>query len=268
MIEDRVDHIAMAERAAELKNLAARLDERGRHDEALAAAGESARLYRRLAHRFPVMFGVDAERADALVAPRRGGPTGDSPTASTATDQPGPADEHAVAASPTPATARAAEPPIATGGQPARPRRRPVVSATVAAAAAAVLLGALGATAWALSRPPAPDPVSMKPPPAPAPIRPWTATARVDVAPDGVALRPAPSTAGEPVGRLLVADDVRIQCGEVGRETSTETGERSASWLRTVDGQYVAAVNVDFRGPGTVRNCADGQPPVPVPHHR
>ncbi len=287
MAEDQVDHLAVAEEAVRLNRLAIRQSEEGRRDQALAAAEEAARLYRALAQDFPAMFGPDAERADALAAAIRE----DRPWASTAVPaaarQREPADETTTAGASAPPAARVLDeptavatpepeppvPPAPTTRHPGRSRRRTVVSAAVVVAAVlAVLLGAIGVAGWALSRPHTPTSVPAQapppPPPAAVPARQWTATARIDVAPTGVTLRSAPSTAGTPVGRLTANADVQIQCGEIGRMTSTDAGERSSSWLRTTAGGYLAAINVEVHGPSPVTNCTPGQPPVPVPHHR
>ena len=196
-----------------------------------------------------------------------------------------PAEETTTAGVSAPPTARVLdEPGAAAASEPEPPvprapstrhlgrsRRRTVVSATaVVAAVLAVLLGAIGVAGWALSRPHTPIsvPAAQAPPPAAVPVRQWTATARIDVAPTGVTLRSAPSTAGAPVGRLTANAEVQIQCGEIGRMTSSDAGERSSSWLRTTAGNYLAAVNVEVRGPSPMTNCTPGRPPVPVPHHR
>lgn len=284
MAEDQVDHLTVAEEAVRLNNLAIRQSEEGRRDQALAAAEEAARLYRALAEDFPAMFGTDAERADALAEAIREDRPRASAAVPTAVRQGEPADEPTAAGVPAPDTAHVLDEPRAVATPepepPVRPapatrhlgrsRRRTVVSATVVVAAVlAVLLGAIGVAGWALSRPHTPTSVpAQAPPPAAIPARPWTATARIDVAPTGVTLRSAPSTAGAPIGRLPADADVQIQCGEIGRMTSTDAGERSSSWLRTTAGSYLAAVNVEVRGPSPVTNCIPGQPPVPLPHHR
>jgi uncharacterized protein YraI len=108
----------------------------------------------------------------------------------------------------------------------------------------------------------------VQPPPAPVPVTRWTATARAEVAPTGVTLRSAPSTSAPAVGRLPAGEEIEIRCGEIGRMTSAESGERSAGWLRTTAGSYLAAVNVEFDGPDPVRSCTPGRAPVPVPHRR
>ena len=292
MAGEQVDHLAVAAEALRLNTLAIRQSEEGRRDEALAAADEAARLYRALAEDFPAMFGTDAERADALAAAIRD----DRPTASTVRPPAArpcePTDETTTAGVSAPRTAHSAgaldepgavatpepEPPVPPAldtRRLGRSGRRTGVSATVVVVAvSAVLLGAVGVAGWALSRPPAPTsapapaPAQAQAPPPGVPARPWTATARIDVAPTGVTLRSAPSTAGAPVGRLPAGVDVQIQCGEIGRMTSTDTGERSASWLRTTTRSYLAAVNVEVSGPGSVPHCTPGQPPVPLPHHR
>ena len=285
MAEDQVDHLAVAEEAVRLNTLAIRQSDEGRRDQALAAAEEAARLYRALAQDFPTMFGPDAERADALAAAIRE----DRPRAPTAVPaavrQREPADDTATADVSAPLTARVLgeptaaatpepEPPVppaSTTGHLGRSRRRTVVSTTVVVAAVvAVLLGAIGVAGWAWSRPPAPTsvPAAQAPPPAAIPVRQWVAVARIDVAPTGVTLRSAPSTTGAPVGRLTPNADVQIQCGAIGRMTSSDAGERSSSWLRTTAGGYLAAINVEVRGPSPVTNCTPGQPPVALPHHR
>ncbi|OLL76886.1 hypothetical protein Ae168Ps1_5306c [Pseudonocardia sp. Ae168_Ps1] len=274
MADQDVDHLAVAERAARMDDLAVRRGAEGRRAEAEAAADEAARLYRALAADFPAMFGGDADRAGALATALRDAPPGGWSAVLTAAVPHGPVSLGVRA----PAAARVpdgpvvpAEPePAASAGPPPGPRRRRTVTSVVlvTAAVVVVLLGTVGTAGWVLSRPPAQAAVRTEPAPVPVPIRPWTASARADVAPTGVALRPAPSTAGDPVGRLPVGDDVEIRCGEIGRATTTDTGERSSSWLRTATGSWVAAVNVELRGPGTITNCRPGQPPVPVPHHR
>lgn len=282
MAEDRVDPLAVAEQAARLNDLAVHRGEQGRRDEALVAAEEAARLYRALAERFPVLFGTDAERADALATVLRGDGSGASSAAPTPAGPTGAAalgtvralDEPGAGAAPGPDPP--ARPAPTAAGRPGRSRRRTVVSAalmvTAMAAATAVLLGTVGAVDWALPLAHTPAPVQEQPPPVPAPVpvpvMSWTATARIDVAPTGVTLRSTPSTTGTPVGRLPAGADAPIQCGEIGRPTSTETGERSSSWLRTTAGGYLAAVNVEVRGPDPVRNCTPGQPPVPLPRQR
>lgn len=283
MAEDQVDHLALAEEAARRSDLAVRCSEQGRRDEAVAAAEEAVRLYRTLAEDFPAMFGTEAERAAALATAIREGRPLVSTVAPAAPRPREPEVETATAGISEPGTAGAPdEPGAVTAGpeqpvapapaeaRPGRSRRRRVVPAmVVSAAAVAVLLGAVGAAGWVLSRPqmPAPAPVQ-SPPPAAAPARAWTATARIDVAPTGVTLRSAPSTTGAPVGRLSPGAEVPIRCGEIGRMTSSEVGEQSSSWLRTTAGAYLAAVNVEFQGPSPVPNCVPGRPPVPVPHHR
>ncbi|ALE74343.1 hypothetical protein AD006_25010 [Pseudonocardia sp. EC080610-09] len=274
MTDQHVDHLAAAERAARMDDLAVRRGAEGRRAEAEAAADEAARLYRALAADFPAMFGGDADRAGALATALREAPSGGWRAVLTAAVPYGPASLGARA----PAAAREPDGPVvptapepaAPAGPPPGPRRRRAVTSVVmvTAAVVVVLLGTVGTAGWVLSRPPAEAAVRTEPAPVPVPIRPWTAGARADVAPTGVALRAAPSTAGDPVGRLPVGDDVEIRCGEIGRATTTDTGERSSSWLRTATGSWVAAVNVELRGPGTITNCRPGQPPVPVPHHR
>ncbi|MBP2369570.1 hypothetical protein [Pseudonocardia parietis] len=281
MAEDQVDALTVAEQAARLNDLAVHRSAQGQRDEALAAAEEAARLYHALTERFPVLFGTDAERADALATalredrpgvsslaptPAGSGPTG--PGASTLGTVRIP-DEPGAGATPGP------EPPARpapAAGRPCRSRRRTVLSAALMAAAMTVLIGTVGSADQALPQVRTPAPVREDPPPAPVPppvpVLSWTATARPDVAPTGVTLRSTPSTAGDPVGRLPAGADAPIQCGEIGRTTSTETGESSSSWLRTTAGGYLSAVNVEVRGPDPVRNCTPGQPPVPLPHHR
>ena len=280
MADDAVDHLAMAEEAARLHFLAVEHGTEGRRDEALTAAEEAAGLYRALAGDFPVLFGADAERADALatairdgrpVGPAmepvpvrtRGSVAGASAPEAVARDTARAPDAPAVAAP-------VADPPAPVDTRPRRWRRGVLPATVVAAAVVAVLFGTLGAVGRPLagSPPPAPVQVRMQPPPAPVTVEPWTATPRADVAPPGVALRSAPSTAGDPAGRLAPGEEIRIQCGEVGRMTASETGERSAAWLRTTAGSYLAAVNVEFRGPSPIRSCTGGQPAVPLPHHR
>lgn len=281
MAEDQNDTLAAAEEAMRLNNLAIRQREQGRREEALAAAEGAVKLYRALAEPYPVMFGPDAEQADALAAAIRSG----RPTASTAiptAPRPcDPDDETTTVGISTASTPRALdeprtiatpgpEPPAPNARRHGRPRRRTMIAATVVAAAVAVLLGAIGAAGWALSRPHTPAPVPVQQPPlATIPAGPWTATARTDVAPTGVTLRSAPSiTAGAPVGRLPTGAEVQIQCGEIGYMTSTDADDRSSSWLRTAAGSYLAAINLEVRGPSPVTNCTPGQPPVPLPHHR
>lgn len=280
MADDAVDHLAMAEGAARLHSLAVEHAAEGRRDEALTAAEEAAGLYRTLAGTFPVMFGVDADRTDALAAALRDGRPVEQAMEPVPVRARGSAAGQAAAevlardtarAPEAPAgTAPVAEPPIPIDARPGRGRRGAVPALVVAAAVVAVLFGTVGVVGWPLPGPqtPAPVQVQMQPPPAPVAVRPWTATPRADVAPPGVALRSAPSTTGDPAGRLAPGEEIPIQCGEVGRMTATETGERSAGWLRTTAGSYLAAVNVEFHGPSPVRNCAAGQPPVPLPHHR
>lgn len=280
MAEDQVDHLTVAEEAVRLNNLAIRQSEEGRRDQALAAAEEAARLYRALAEDFPAMFGTDAERADALAEAIREDRPRPSAAVPTAVRQCETADEPTAAGGSAPDTAHVLDEPRAAATPEPEPDpatrhlgrsgRRTVVSATVVVAAVlAVLLGAIAVAGWALSRPDTPTSVpAQAPSPAAIPARPWTATARIDVAPTGVTLRSAPSTAGAPIGRLPADADVQIQCGEIGRMTSTDAGERSSSWLRTTAGSYLAAVNVEVRGPSPVTNCIPGQPPVPLPHHR
>ncbi|MDN5917973.1 MAG: hypothetical protein L0I76_23240 [Pseudonocardia sp.] len=280
MAEDQGDTLAEAAEAMRLNNLAIRQREQGRREEARTAAEGAENLYRALAERYPVMFGPDAEQADALAAAIRSDRPRASTARSTAPRPCDPDDETTTAGISTAGTARALDEPraVATPGPepPApnarhgRPRWRTVITAAVVA----VLLGAIGAAGWALSRPhtPAPVPISVpvqQPPPAAVPAGPWTATARTDVAPTGVTLRSAPSiTAGAAVGRLPTGDEVQIQCGEIGYLTSNDADERSSSWLRTTAGSYLAAINVEVRGPSPVTNCTPGQPPVPLPHHR
>ncbi|SFN38781.1 hypothetical protein SAMN05216207_1013140 [Pseudonocardia ammonioxydans] len=276
MADDAVDHLAMAEEAARLHCLAVAHDAEGRRDEALTAAEEAAGLYRALARDFPVLFGADAERADALAAAIRDGRPVDPAMEPVPVRARGPVAGPSAPAVVARDTARApdapavatpvADPPAAPVDTRPRRWRRGVLPA---AAVAAVLFGTLGAVGRPLAGPPpAPVQVRMQPPPAPVAVDPWTATPRADVAPPGVALRSAPSTTGDPAGRLAPGEEVRIQCGEVGRMTASETGERSAAWLRTTAGSYLAAVNVEFRGPSPIRNCTAGQPAVPLPHHR
>lgn len=279
MAEDQVDSLTVAEQAARLNDLAVHRSAQGRREEALAAAQEAARLYHALTERFPVLFGTDAERADALATALREDRPGVSPVAPTPAEPtapgaspPGPVrvlDEPGAGATPGP------EPPARpapAAGRARRPRRRTMLSAALMAAAMTVLIGTVGSADQALPQVHTPAPVREHPPPVPvpppAPVLSWTATARTDVAPTGVTLRSAASTAGDPVGRLPAGVDAPIRCGEIGRTTSTETGERSSSWLRTTAGGYLAAVNVEVRGPDPVRNCTPGQPPVPLPRHR
>ncbi len=285
MAEEQVDHLAVAEEAVRLNTLAIRQSEEGRREQALAAAEEAARLYRALADDFPAMFGTDAKRADALAAAIRDDLRGRASTAvPTAVRQCEPADGSTTAGvsaahiagvlgEPTAVASPEPEPPVppaSTTRLLGRSRRRTVVSATaVVVAVLAVLVGAIGVAGWTLSRPLSPTSApAQAPPPAPLPARPWTATARLDVAPTGVTLRSAPSTAGAPIGRLPAGANVQIQCGEIGRMTSTDADERSSSWLRTTAGSYLAAVNVEVHGPSTVSNCTPGQPPVPLPRRR
>lgn len=250
--EDQVDALTVAEQAARLNDLAVQRSVQGRRDEALAAAEEAARLYHALAERFPVLFGADAERADALATALR-------------EDRPG-----VSSVAPTPPGPEPPARPVPAAGRPGRSRRRSMLSAALMAAALTVLIGTAGSADQALPQVRTPAPVREHPPPvpAPAPVLSWTATARTDVAPTGVTLRSTPSTAGDPVGRLPAGVDAPIRCGEIGRTTSTETGESSSSWLRTTAGGYLAAVNVEVRGPDPVRNCNPGQPAVPLPRHR
>lgn len=279
MAEDQ-DHLAAAAEAVRLRDLAIELSDNGRRGEALAAAEEAATLHRALAADYPALFGRPAEDADALVVairegrprapaalptpPRRREPKVEVTTSAVSSAGGGPPpDEPTAVATPAP------EPPTPPVPEARRHRSRPRRTAVVAAVVAVLLLGAVGALGWALSRPPAPAPAPVQPPPpAVAPPLPWIATARPDVAPTGVALRSAPSATGNPVGRIPAGVEIPIRCGQIGTAVSTETGERSSSWLRTTTGAYVAAVNVVFRGPDPVTNCAPGRPPVPVPHRR
>jgi hypothetical protein len=272
------DHLAAAAEAVRLRDLAIELSDDGRRGEALAAAEEAATLHRALAVDYPALFGRPAEEAEALVAairedrprapaavptaPRPREPRVETTTTSVSAAGSGrPPEEPTAVATPAPESPK----PRAPEARRRRSRRRTAIVAAVVA----VLLGAVGAVGWALSRPPAPAPAPVPPPPpAAAPALPWVATARPDVAPTGVALRSAPSATGNPVGRASAGAEIPIQCGQIGTAISTETGERSSSWLRTTAGAYVAAVNVVFRGPEQVTNCAPGRPPVPVPHHR
>jgi hypothetical protein len=271
------DHLAAAAEAVRLRDLAIELSDDGRRGEALAAAEEAATLHRALAVDYPALFGRPAEEADALVDAIREGrlrapaavPTAPRPrepsvetTAVSAAGSARPAEEPTAVATPAP------EPPNPRAPEARRRRPRPRRSAIVTAVVAVLLLGAVGAVGWVLSRPPAPAPAPVPPPPAAVPALPWIATARTDVAPTGVALRSAPSATGNPVGRAAAGAEIPIQCGQIGAVISTETGERSSSWLRTTSGAYLAAVNVVFRGPDPVANCAPGRPPVPVPHRR
>lgn len=279
MAEDQGERLAVAAEAVRLHNLAIQLSEEGERESALPMAEEAVKLYRTLAVPFPALFGTYAEQADALVAAIRGGRPSGSTARPIAAQPREPEDETTVAdvsgastgglrdGATAVATPRPGEPPDPPASADHRSRPR---GTTVAAAVVVVLLGASGAAGWALLRPHPPAPVAVQPPPAaPAaiPARPWTATARTDVAPTGVTLRSAPSTAGARVGRLSAGAEVQIQCGEIGHLTSTDGGERSSSWLRTTAGAYLAAINVEFRGPDPVTNCNSGQPPVPVPHH-
>ncbi|MBC3193902.1 hypothetical protein H7X46_22840 [Pseudonocardia sp. C8] len=281
MAGDQDDHLAEAGEAVRLSDLAIRQSAEGRREQALAAAEGAARLYRALAEGFPVMFGPDAERADALAAAiREDRPIASTPEPTTSR-QCAPADQITTAGVPASHTARVPDgpaavsapepepptPPVLTTRRTGRSRRRTVLSAVVSA----VLLVPVGMAGWAFSRPPTPTPVPVQAqaPPAAVPATPtWTATARIDVAPTGVTLRSVPSTAGAPVGRLQAGAVVRIQCGEIGRMTSTDAGERSSTWLRVAAGSYLAAVNVEVRGSRPVTNCIPGQPPAPIPHHR
>lgn len=279
MADDAVDHLAMAEEAARLHALAVGHGTEGRRDEALTAAEEAAGLYRALAGDFPVLFGADAERTDALAAAIRDGRPVDAAMepvpVRTRGRVAGPSAPEVVARDTTPVPGAAvatpvADPPDPPDSRPGRWRRGVLPATVVAAAVVAVLFGTLGAVGRPLADapPPAPVQVQMQAPPAPVAVDPWTATPRPDVAPPGVALRSAPSTTGDPAGRLAPGEEVRIRCGEAGRMTAAENGERSAAWLRTTSGSYLAAVNVEFRGPSPIRNCTAGQPAVPLPHHR
>lgn len=281
MAEDQRDTLAAAAEAMRLNDLAIRQHEQGRRKEALAAADGTVKLYRALAEHYPVMFGPDAEQADALAAAIRSDRPRASTEVPTAPRPCAPDDETTTAGISTACTARVLDEPRAVATPKARrhgrPQRRTVMTAAVVAAAVvAVLLGAMGADGWGLSRPHTPAPVAVpvavpvqQPTLATIPAGPWTATARTDVAPTGVTLRSAPTITGAaPVGRLSTGAEVQIQCGEIGYMTSTDADEHSSSWLRTTAGSYLAAINVEVRGPSPVTNCTPGQPPVPLPHHR